>query len=255
MDSRKRYWDLILYRANAQLKSEVDRAYLGMIWWVLEPVLYLGIFYIVFEWGLRSGGDDFVPFLLCGLVAWKWLDSTVRTSSAVIINNASIMNSVYLPKIVFPLIVILSNSYKFFIILFLLLLFLILYGIPVTIVWLALPLIVLIEFILVCALSILSAVLVPFVADIKHVINYGMTFLFFSSGIFFDISRMRPDVQEVMNFNPVLVLIDCYRSILLENKLPELTDLFFLATISIVLLVVALMVFRKLDHALPRVVN
>jgi lipopolysaccharide transport system permease protein len=48
-----RYLELILYRAYADLKAEAARGYLGVLWWIIEPLLYLGMFsvYFIYEIG------------------------------------------------------------------------------------------------------------------------------------------------------------------------------------------------------------
>ena len=74
-----------------------------MIWWIVEPLLCVGVFYIVFELGLRRGGDGFVAYLLCGLVTWKWFDGTVRSSASIISMGLGLMHQVYLPKYLLPL--------------------------------------------------------------------------------------------------------------------------------------------------------
>jgi lipopolysaccharide transport system permease protein len=65
---RRHYLDLVRYRAYVDLKSESARSYLGMLWWILDPLMYLAIYYLVFGVVLQRGGEGFVGFLLCGLV-------------------------------------------------------------------------------------------------------------------------------------------------------------------------------------------
>ncbi|HIB76240.1 MAG TPA: ABC transporter permease, partial [Flavobacteriales bacterium] len=71
--------DLVLYKVRTDLRSEVSQNHLSLLWWVLEPVLYMTVFYLVFGLLLkRGGGPEYVPFLLTGLASWKWFDSAVR---------------------------------------------------------------------------------------------------------------------------------------------------------------------------------
>src|SRR5690606_21854583 len=102
MQSAGHYIDLMFYKAYAELRAEATRAYLGFLWWFLEPVLFLAIFYAIFETGLRRGGAAFVPFLLCGLVPWKWFASTVMGCANVMSRNYGIIQQVYVPKLVLP---------------------------------------------------------------------------------------------------------------------------------------------------------
>ncbi|WP_419632453.1 ABC transporter permease, partial [Thiolapillus sp.] len=147
------YWQLILYKTRADLKMEAARGYMGMLWWVLEPVLYMGAFYIIFAVALQRGGENFVPWLLTGLVVWKWFDTTVRMSLNVITAGKGLMSQVYLPKVFFPAVVILKNSVKFLVTLVLLLLFLLVYGMPLGWSWLMVPVLLLVQLLLICGVT------------------------------------------------------------------------------------------------------
>ena len=61
-----RYIELILYKTYADLRAETERTYLGFLWWIFEPVLYMTVFYVFFGLLLGHKTDDFVPFLLIG---------------------------------------------------------------------------------------------------------------------------------------------------------------------------------------------
>ena len=56
----RRYSELIAYKTYAELKAEASSYYLGVLWWVLEPALYLFAFYSVFRWGIRQGDKEFI---------------------------------------------------------------------------------------------------------------------------------------------------------------------------------------------------
>ncbi|MEE8117916.1 MAG: ABC transporter permease, partial [Gammaproteobacteria bacterium] len=142
------YLELIWYRSIAELKAEVARAYLGFIWWFLEPVLLMAVFYFIFATGLRGRGAEYAPFLRCGLVAFKWCTSSVNRASQWERGNLGIIQQVYVPKIVFMLTGLLNNFFKFIIILFMLGLFLSVYGNTPSIFWVAIPVLLISEFLL-----------------------------------------------------------------------------------------------------------
>ena len=55
-----KYLDIIFYKTWADLRAEASRAYIGFLWWFIEPILYMGTFYVLFGLGLRMGGEGFV---------------------------------------------------------------------------------------------------------------------------------------------------------------------------------------------------
>ncbi len=251
-----RYIELLFYRANAELKREASRAYLGMLWWLIEPVLYMSVFYVVFGLGLRQGGPDFVVYLLAGLITWKWLDSTVRTSSNIIATSVGLMNQVYLPKMVLPGVIVIANTYKFLIVFSLFLVFLVVFwGIPASEHWQALPLLLAMQFLLICAVAGIGAALVPVIPDLKYVVDYGMTLMFFMSGIFFDINDLTPEIQQWLRYNPMVIFIESYRDVLLYAQWPDWQALLNVLYASAALFLTMLVLLVKLDRFYPRVVG
>ena len=251
-----RYWELLLYRAHAELTRDIKRAYLGMLWWFIEPVLYMVVFYVVFGIGLRKGGPDFVVYLLTGLIVWKWLDGTVRSSMNVIVSSVGLMNHVYLPKILLPGMVVVVNTYKFVTVLVIFLLFLTsIWDIDVTRYWQCLPLLLFIQLFLICGMAGLAAAVVPLIPDLKYVIEYGMTLGFFMSGIFFDIHDVTPEIQHLLMYNPMVVLIESYRDVLLYARWPNWHSLLTVCYEAAAFFAVMVVTLVKLDRFYPRVVG
>jgi len=250
-----RYIDLLVYRSVASLKTEVSRHYLGVIWWVLEPVLYMGVFYVVFGLGLRQGGPGFVPFLLCGLVSWKWFDSTIRTSSNAIMQSAGLIGQVYFPKWLIPASVVLANTFKFGLVLALLVPALILSGERPGFSLFWLPVVLIAQFLLTASIALLVAALIPLLPDLTHVVNYGMTMLFFMSGIFFNISDMSEDAQFWLSLNPMVGVLDAWRGILLRDSAPDLIGLGYAALIGLLVAPLAWALYKKFDRIYPKVLG
>lgn len=252
----KRYIELLFYRAHAELTRDLKRAYLGVLWWFIEPILYMAVFYLVFGVGLRKGGMDFVVYLLVGLITWKWLDGSVKSSTNVISNSVGLMNHVYIPKILLPGMVVVVNTYKFFTVMAIFLLFLLLvWDIPVTLYWQGLPLLLLLQLILICGMAGIAAAVVPIIPDFKYVVDYGMTLAFFMSGIFFDIHDLTPEIQYWLMYNPMVVLIESYRDILLYARWPDWQALGTVVFEAVSLFVLMLILLVKLDRHYPRVVG
>lgn len=252
---RYHYGQFVAYRALAELKRDSANMYLGMLWWLLEPVLYMAVFYLIFGLGLRKGGIDYVFYLLCGLVPWKWIDSTVRSSSGVIAGSVGLMRQVYFPKWVLPGYICLANTYKFLIIFVLLLLFLMANGVQPAASWLAIPVLIFFQALFVFALAGLAAATVPLLPDLKYVVSYGMTMLFFLSGIFFDPSEMGEPVRTWLSWNPALMIISSYRTVLLYGTLPEAGSLIHMFLTMVLLFGLSMLILFRLDRYYPRIVS
>lgn len=239
---------LILYRSYADLKAEAERTYLGILWWVLEPVINMAVYYFVFSTLLRRGEPDFAPFLLIGLVAWRWFESTVRRGCQIILASKGLILQTSLPKAIFPITGLLVNTFKFLIAFACLLIFLWFYGFhPGLNDWAQLPVVMLVQFLLLAAVAMPLSAVVPFVPDLFEFVLYGMRLLFFMSGIFYDIGRIAPDYAFLEYLNPMAFIISCYRDVLMHGEPLRYDYLAVWSILSIGATLFGLLLFRRLD--------
>ena len=126
------------------------------------------------------------------------------------------INQVYLPKILLPTIIVLVNTVKFGFMLPLLMLFLVLSGFTVETSWLALIPLMLVQFALVWSLTAFLAAVVPFLPDLRYVIENGLLIIMFLSGVFYSIGDLSPPVRDVLYLNPMALIPDA-NLIELEN--------------------------------------
>jgi lipopolysaccharide transport system permease protein len=248
------YLDLIRYKVYAELSAEAARTFLGILWWLIEPVLYMSVFYLIFGVMFQRGGEGFVYFLLVALVVWKWFDSSIRNGMVSLETNAAVIQQVYQPKFIFPVIVVLINTAKFLFVMLLFLLFLLISGKQPSISWLALLPLIGVQFVLIAGITSLCATVIPFVPDLKWVVDNGLTMLFFLSGVFFDISALPEHFQGWLRLNPMAVLIEGYRSALLLGQMPDWGQVFWVLLFACILIVVAVGVFTRYDRIYPKLV-
>ena len=245
--------ELIFYKAYADIKAEMERSYLGLLWWLIEPVLYLCAFYVLFVLVMQRGGSDFVPTFLCGAVVWKWFGSGVVGGSHAISANRGLLQQVYVPKFIFPVIAVLGSTARFFPVFVIFVIFLLIYGIPAKITWLAAPMVMLTQFCLVMALAMLVGAVTPFLPDLKVAIDNGMMILFFISGVFFNINEVHEPLRSYLLLNPMAGLIDEYRNVMIRGIWPDASRLGVILFVSVALGVMALALLKRMDHKYGKV--
>ena len=110
-----KYVNILIYRSAAELRSEGTRTYIGYLWWILEPLMSLVVYYVAFEYFLHRGTENFALFLFIGIIIYRFFAGTVTRSAGSIISGQGLMQLVYLHKSIFPLTVVLVNLAKFLI--------------------------------------------------------------------------------------------------------------------------------------------
>jgi lipopolysaccharide transport system permease protein len=254
LSRRSNLYSLLLFKTSANLKAEISKYYLNYLWWVLEPILLMLVFYIVFGVFLNSGTENFAAFLLVGLTAWNWFNRTVNNAASSIQNGRGLMLQVNIPKVFFPLEVFLRDAFKHLFVVTLLLVFLIVYPTPVSVTWTALPILILVQGTFVLGIGILCAAIVPFLPDLKFIISTALTLMFFGSGVFYDIdSVVLEEHRSVLYLNPMAGLLTNYREILINGAWPDWPYLLIVFLGSVMITAVSIALVQRLDHIYPRV--
>jgi len=246
--------EFIFYQVYANLRSEAKRYYVSYLWWVINPVIEMFVYYLVFGVVLKRGTENFIPFLLIGIVSFRWLMTAVLRSANSIQMNALLINQVYIPKAILPTVIVLTETFKFFITFGVLLLFLAAYGLPVTNHYVALALVLVTEFIFVLGVSCLLSAVTPFMPDLMIIIQNGMQLLFFLSGVFFQIDAIPPPYRQWFYLNPMVAIIESLRAVLLYHQWPSFEKLTYVLCFSFIILFFSYGIIRKFEKAYPRIV-
>jgi len=230
--SFNRQVQLSLFKVYAELKSEASRSFLGILWWVIEPLLYLVAFYITFVKIFQRGGPDFIPLFLCGSVVWKWFDSGVKNGGNSILSNSVLLQQVYVPKFVFAFSAVIGSTFRFLPVFVILCIFLLLYGYPLQASWLFIPLLMVVQLLWIFSVALVLSAIIPFVPDIKAVVDNLLMMLFFMSGIFFNINEVPEPLKTYLYHNPMAVLVDGWRAILCRGEWPAFQNLGYILLVS-----------------------
>jgi lipopolysaccharide transport system permease protein len=233
------------YRALMGLKSESRATRLGYLWWLIEPAMHLVVYYLAFGVLLSRGGDDYVAYLLVGIVHWLWLAKSVMNASSSILVGRGLILQLPLHVAIFPLAEILRDAIKQIVVTFILLIVLWLLGYPPSRLLLFYPVIFLVQFMLIISLACLVAALTPFFLDLRLIVPACLQLGMFLSGVFFTRDIIPEQYQWILNLNPVYVLLESYREILIRGGQP---DWQLLGTMGLVLMLTSGLVLGLLSR-------
>ena len=235
------YLTLIDTLARFHLRGEARQFSLGYFWWFLEPALYVSVFYIVFQLLLDGRQPDFLYFLTVGKLVFVWFSKSVVQASSSIETNKGLISQILIRKEVFPLAAVLQGVYRQFVVFSVLFLLLFVSGKGQFHYWFLLLPLILIQVVLITGCGLLAALMVCWQKDFQHLIQLGMLFLLFVSGVFWDVNDIADaEVRDwVLLLNPLAALIDAYRQILLLGSLPKVGTISVVLAQSIFLLAIA----------------
>ena len=219
MMTRYEWFRAVDLHARMSLRADAQKLALGYLWWVLEPIFFVAVFYLIFGVLLQSGRADFLAFLIVGKLPFQWFAGAVGHSANSMVAAQPIISQLPMNKSFFPLSKVQESSYKQLAVFALLILYVLSQGAPVSLGWLWLIPIALCQYFLICAVSLISAALVCFARDFAKIVQLGIMALMFGSGIFWDVRALTDRAQDfILTWNPLAYLLDAYRQVLLYDS-------------------------------------
>lgn len=239
--------ELIYYLALKDLKVRYKSAALGFLWILLNPLLLMIIFTIVFSYIVKIKVNDYPIFLLTALFPWHFFSHTISTSTHSIIDNAQLVKKVYFPREVIPVAINLANLFNFLLTLVVLLVFQILWGVTPSWTVLLLPLAVGFQILLNVGLSLLLSGLNVYYRDVKYIIDALLVIWFYATPIFYPITLVPEWLRGIYMLNPMAGIITFYRSILLEGNFPDPGLTVQAGMIVLLIFTIGVIVFRRYE--------
>ncbi|MDG5786701.1 ABC transporter permease [Evansella sp. AB-P1] len=242
--------DLLIYLVKSGLKAEHRNSYLGYFWWLLDPLLNVLVYYFLVVIILGRGSENFnyAVFLVIGLVSWRWISTTLNGSARSITKYSSIINQVYLPKAIFPMTTTFSQMFNFSFGLIVVAIFLAIFNVIPGWHVIFLPIIILVQLLFLMAVSMFLSYICVFIRDIDNLISHVVRITFYSSPIIWEGGRLPAEYKWVVDMNPVAVIINSYRDILMFHRLPDFSGLLIISLISLVIIFLLILFYKKNEH-------
>jgi lipopolysaccharide transport system permease protein/teichoic acid transport system permease protein len=274
--SRRR---LIGYMVRAEVKKKGTDTVLGNVWWVLDPLITMLVYVLVMTVIFERSTPDFPLFLLSAMVPFKWFTATIGSSTGAVTGHERLIKQILFPKVILPVTEAIAQIVSFlFGMLVLALVLLVAYPDHLTLQVLWLPLIVVVQFTFVIGFTFLVSSVTVFYRDVGIVIGHLMRLLFWISPILWSFhaaagrgEALRDAIGEtgfaLLSYNPVALLLDAYRTVIygglargadgeLTWTTPTAPDLAVLAvvfTTGVVIAVIGIIVFKRLEPAFAKV--
>lgn len=246
-----RYRSLIGNLVAKDLKVRYKSSVLGFFWSLLNPLLMMLVFTFVFTQLLGETIPHFPVFVLIGLLSWNWTSTSIGMGTTSLIDNASLINKVYFPRILLPISVVASNMANYVLALPVIFAAMLVARMEFTPWILYLPVIIFVQMtFLVGAVLILSAIHIYF-RDTTVLVEVGLTAWFFMTPIFYRVEDVAPDYVSLMyRLNPMASIIAELHTILYYGGVP---DPFFMArtfATALAMVVIGYVLFNRVSKHL-----
>ncbi len=240
-----------------ELKVRYKRSVFGLLWTMLNPLLLMTVYAIVFSSIMPSPQHDFAIWLLAGLLPWIFISTAVTQGLTSVLTNQELIRKVRLPQAVFPLSVVASNLVNFTLSLVPLFLVMLVMKHPITPALLFLPVAALLLTLFSSGVTLALASATVFFRDVRHLTEVLLQLLFYLSPVLYDVSQvMGGSARDAwwkelflreLELNPLTWLLPLVRSPVYSGALPPLQTVLIATAISVASLVAGFALFIRFE--------
>lgn len=259
--------ELTINLVRRDLKARHRGTFLGMLWSLANPLLLVGMYYVIFRYILqaspiqgvsRPDGNPipFAVYFFAGLTLWNLFSNSAVAATTSVVAAAPLLHKVYFPRAILPLSTVLSSLITFaFELLVLVAITLVFVGPPgLSILWV--PTIVLIVIMFTFGSALLLSATTVFLRDIEHFIGIMLQLWFWATPIIYSLALVdnHPGVRRALELNPMTGVVIGFRNVIVLDRAPDLGLLAYDLAWAVALLVVGFYLFRRLQRLFPEIV-
>lgn len=242
------YRELIKILTISDLKVKYQSSVLGFAWSMLNPLLLMLVLYFVFSNVFKATQDNFALFMLIGIISWRFIANGTSSSISSIVGKSSLVTKIYIPRKVLVLSTVLSAFISSLLEFLVLAPLLIILGAELSPYVLLFPFIHIVYFFIVYGISLILASLYVYYRDLTQIWDVLMQIGFFLSPIVYPLSTVPPEYLKYYLLNPMTVIIQMYRDVLLYHRPLSAWDFLFTLATGIALMIIGSAIFEKLER-------
>lgn len=257
----KKFGKYVVYSAKSGLKSEVAGSHLGWVWWILEPILFMLVYWFIYTIIFGSSAQYFPIYVFIGLSIWNFFNKSFMESIQIVNANKAVVSKVYVPKYMLIIISMLKQSFKLVISMVIVVIMMIIYRVQISFYILWIIPVMLTLFLVTFGLNCIVAHFGVFVEDLKTACAVALRVVFYMSGVFYEIvprngkvSRLPETLAIIMSkCNPFAFLMTSARNCLIYASNVGYKVLAAWFVVGVVLSIIGIRLIYKYENSYVKV--
>jgi len=239
------------------LKAKILGTRLGVIWWIIDPLILMGVYYFLIGVVMKRGGDNYHFFVLSGVIVWQTFSRSLSQMTTAFRSNRQLIMSFSSPLSLYVITPALVNCFFFVLSM----------GIVVafnldafSLVSLQLIPLLLVFFCFMIAIGFIFSCLNVYVRDTHLVVTYTLRVAFYASPVLYDVSMVAnatsiPQwMKTAYSLNPMVFFITSFRDILIYGKGIALQEFAIVSVAVVCALQLSWLVFQYMRNSLPKMI-
>jgi len=231
--------------AISDLKIRYRNSILGVFWSLIEPLLMLGVLFVVFSTMFKFEIPNFPIYLLVGIVCYNCFKNGTTFALNSLTNRSALMTQIYFPRAIPPISSSITAALMLILEIVVLAIFIVIFQFTPPITILLLPLVLGLLFVLVIGISLPLSVLNVKYKDTEFLWQVIVSAGFFLTPIFYQFDMMPAQVQNVLQFSPMVQIVTMAHHVVLYGTLPTINSILFAVGSISVITIVGYLIFRK----------
>lgn len=205
-----------------ELRAQNQNSVLGQFWHLLNPLLLVFVYWLVFDVFLQRGeaisdrtslfgGDNYVGFLVAGIIPYTYTSKAMQSGARMIVANRKLVQTINFPRAVLPLSALLTETIAMGPALVVMFALLVLTGEPVTFSWLLIVPAFLLQTLFNAGLAFYTSRMTFHFQDVQQLLPYLLRLVFYLSGIIFAIDQVDEPFRTILLINPMNAFVNIYR--------------------------------------------
>ncbi len=243
---------LILSLALVDFQEQFSNSYLGVAWAIIRPMIFIAVVWAIFSVGIKgemiNSDVPFVVYLLTGYIPWMFFSTGLTGVMNSFTSNKTLVKRPSFQITILPIVKILSSLKLHFAFLSILIIVMLTIGMYPTIFWLQIPYYMVMMTLILFGFGLILASLRVFTEDVSQLIGAILQIGFWVTPIFWSIDRIPDKYLWLLNFNPMIYIVNGYRNTFI-NQVWFWEDTSFLLsflTYTILFLIIGVYTFKKL---------
>ena len=242
------YRTMIVSLTKRDLIGRYKRSVLGFLWSFIDPLIQLAVYTFLFKIILPTNIPFFHICLFVALVPWLMISSCLTGGCMCVAGQQDMIKKIYFPREVLPIAFVSAQFINM--LLSFIIVFVVLgasgYGFCGKAL-LLFPVVVIIEYILALGMTLFFSAVTVYFRDMQQILGALSLILMYASPIIYTLELVPEKYRPFYMINPITRVIVAYRDIFYYKQVPEFSNIILGLLESIIVLIIVLVVFRKLN--------
>lgn len=249
------YRELLYFLVWRDIKVRYKQSVLGIVWIVVQPLVVMVVFTVLFNQILGIGSDSEIPYPIytyAALLPWTYFAGTLSRGAVSLVSDRNLISKIYFPRLIIPFANLIAGLVDFGIAFVVLLALMIFYNIVPTLQILFLPLALLLAMITALGVVLWLSALNLQYRDFQYIASFLVQIWMYATPIIYPASRIPEKWRWLYNLNPMVSVVGSFRRILLNDNLVEIS--WISIVLALLLLISGIIYFRQTERIFADVI-